>query len=91
MARHNMGDPDNHHKTDLWSHILTAVRSAIDYSAEHLILGSIQFWTIDRRKELIPKEHVNTFEWILSEGPTVDSSFPVVNFTDWLSNHETVY
>lgn len=86
-----MDDPDNRHKTDLWSYILTAVKSVIDYSAEQLILGVLQFWTMDRRKELIPKEHENTFEWILSEGPSVESSLPAINFTDWLSNNEPVY
>jgi NACHT domain len=86
-----MDDLDGHHKTDLWSYILTAVEAMVDYSAEQLLLSVLQFWTMDRRKELIPKEHENTFEWILSEGHSEDSSLPVVNFTEWLSSNEPVY
>jgi hypothetical protein len=86
-----MVDLEDRHKTDLWSYIFTAVQAAVDYSAEQLLLSVLQFWTMDRRKELIPKEHENTFEWILSEGPSKDSSLPVVNFTDWLSSNEPVY
>src|ERR1700735_2129835 len=60
-------DVGDNRKSHVWFQILTAVLDIMNYSAEQAILSAVQFWTMDRRKELISKEHEHTFEGILTE------------------------
>jgi hypothetical protein len=78
-------------KSDIWFQILTAVNDVTNYSTEQVIMSALQFWTMDRRKELISKEHENTFKWVLEQVPSEDSSQRPVNFADWLRKDESVF
>jgi hypothetical protein len=75
----------------IWTQILLAAQIGLDYSNEQTILSALQFWTMDRRKELIPKEHESTFQWVLAEDSTKGSSRQRVSFRDWLKTDERVY
>ena len=67
----------------LWTQIREIVGPIEDLSSEQGILSALHFWTMDRRKELIPKEHENTFSWILDDGGS--------NFSSWLGSNEPMY
>lgn len=74
-----------------WRKVDNAMETVVDYNAEQTILRTLQFWTMDHRKALIPKEHENTFQWILVQEPSNDPTQPVANFFDWLACDESLY
>ncbi|KAF2418029.1 hypothetical protein EJ08DRAFT_654397 [Tothia fuscella] len=74
-----------------WAHIALNIKKILDYAAEQVLLGSLQFWTMNTRQEQISKEHENTFEWILSDQNSKSTSRPTVNFVEWLSKDEHLY
>ncbi|KAH8895388.1 hypothetical protein GQ53DRAFT_855821 [Thozetella sp. PMI_491] len=74
-----------------WHNVRIAAQKTADYEAEQIILSTLQFWTMDRRKESIAKEHENTFEWVLAQEPSEGSSEPPSNFGNWLGSDEPLY
>jgi hypothetical protein len=84
-------DFEDGQKSGLWCETFAAVQRVVDYSTEQVILSTLQFWTMDRRKDLISKQHENTFEWILKVRQSDDLSEPSINFIDWLRTEEPVY
>lgn len=85
-------ESDNVSKLHDWLRVRTAALKAVDFSTEQTILTALQFWTMDRRKDLITKEHENTFEWILAEEDANNSSQKTVSsFANWLKSDEKLY
>jgi hypothetical protein len=87
----NSIETDDDKKPEIWSQILSSVQKAMEYSAEQVILGDMQFWSMNRREDSISKEHENTFDWIFSQKSHDNPSNPSVNFTDWLIKDEPLY
>ncbi|KAH8651318.1 hypothetical protein BX600DRAFT_473389 [Xylariales sp. PMI_506] len=88
----NAKEVDDDKKLDTWLQVRTAAHRALDYVTEQSILSGLQFWTMDRRKDLISQEHENTFGWILEQEPSQDPSRPATTtFVDWLSRDEPLY
>ncbi|KAF2663535.1 hypothetical protein BT63DRAFT_379891, partial [Microthyrium microscopicum] len=75
----------------IWNEIHAAMQLAEHYLKEQAVLTELQFWTMNRRQELISKEHENTFEWVLSLADRDESAQPASNFVQWLKSDEPVY
>lgn len=84
-------DFEESEKSGHWAQIVSGLQKVMDYTAEQVVLGALQFWTLDRRKEFISKEHKNTFEWILEESHVKDPSESDVKFVDWLKSGDPLY
>lgn len=79
-------------KTTAWQAVIDLLPRVVDFTLEQTILTTLQFWTMDQRKELIEKEYEDTFGWILA-----DKDFNGVFdqaarcFVDWLGSDEALY
>jgi AAA ATPase domain len=87
----NTEELDEDEKLSYWAGMPESVQTAMEYTAEQVILGDMQFWTMNRREDSISKEHEHTFEWIFSQKPSNNSVQPHVNFADWLIRQEPLY
>ncbi|KAJ3497142.1 hypothetical protein NLG97_g2126 [Lecanicillium saksenae] len=67
---------------DYWTRICVRAEHIEELLEQQVILSALHFWTIDNRKALIPKEHEDTFSWILD---------PTSIFSAWLSTSETLF
>lgn len=74
-----------------WQQVHAATQRVTDLSVEQTVLTMLQFWTMDRRKELIGKEHDDTFEWVLAPTDPNQSKQSSSNFSEWLEIDEPLY
>lgn len=79
----NITKNSNDEMLGLWSQAAGIVQYLRQVLAKQRIFSALHFWTMDRRKNLIPREHENTFAWILKEKES--------NFATWLSCSESVF
>ncbi|KAK2616207.1 hypothetical protein QQS21_000839 [Conoideocrella luteorostrata] len=87
----NFKESDDERNLETWLKVRSCVETAAGISAEQNILASLQFWTMDRRKGLISKEHDNTFEWVLRPNKSKHVSGSDSSFLDWLGRDVPLY
>lgn len=79
-------------KTTAWQTVIDLMPRAVDFTLEQTILTTLQFWTMDQRKELIEKEYEDTFGWVLSDENSKNlSDQKASGFLDWLRSDEALY
>lgn len=79
-------------KTTAWQIVINLMPRMVDFTLEQTILTTLQFWTMDQRKELIEKEHEDTFGWVLSDQlPNSAADRTGAKFVDWLGSDEALY
>ncbi|KAJ6789503.1 hypothetical protein PWT90_07163 [Aphanocladium album] len=65
-----------------WAQIYSRSMQIEELFEQQTILSALHYWTMDNRKALIPKEHENTFAWILD---------PKSNFSTWLTSRGPLF
>jgi hypothetical protein len=71
--------------TQLWE----LVHEGLEERAEHRILDSLCFETMEVRHAKIPEAHARTFQWIFDD--SAHQNHPHIKFGDWLSTRDGFY
>lgn len=67
---------------NVWRQIVGRVQQLENLQEEQMVLSTLHFWTMETRQRLIPKEHENTFSWILDQSSV---------FATWLGSNEPLF